>query len=63
MRGTAGRMNSMETRPRSEAVDARWLDTRCKSCGAPLTSKTHVHDCLGDQLDATRYAELFWEEA
>jgi hypothetical protein len=59
MRGIAGRMDAMEPRPPSEAVD----DARCRLCGAPLTSKIHVHDCLGDRVDATRYAELFWEEA
>jgi hypothetical protein len=52
-------MDATELRRPCEAVD----DDRCKSCGAPLTSKTHVHNCLGDRVDATRYAELFWEEA
>ncbi len=35
----------------------------CPACGAALTSEKHVHKCLGDRLDAARYAELFWEEA
>jgi hypothetical protein len=59
MRGIAEKMDAMEPQPLSKAVD----DARCKSCGAPLTSKTHVHDCLADRVDPTRYAELFWEEA
>jgi hypothetical protein len=38
-------------------------ESPCTSCGAPLTSKAHVHHCLRDQVDAVQYAELFWEEA
>jgi hypothetical protein len=49
---------SMEPRTHSET-----LETCCKSCGAALTSQTHLHRCLRDRVDALRYAELFWEEA
>jgi hypothetical protein len=49
---------SMEERPRPKTAE-----TRCASCGAPLTSQTHIHCCLRDRIDAVRYAELFWEEA
>ncbi len=45
--------------PRSPEV----VEPPCHTCGAPLTSETHVHECLGDRLDATRYVDLFWEEA
>ncbi len=38
-------------------------ETRCPSCRAAVTSQAHVHYCLHDRLDATAYAELFWEEA
>jgi len=46
--------------PRNHSKTA---ETRCKSCGAALTSQTHVHCCLRDHVDAVCYAELFWEEA
>jgi hypothetical protein len=38
-------------------------ETRCASCGAALTSQTHVRDFLLDRVDAVHYAALFWEEA
>jgi hypothetical protein len=48
----------MEARTRPERPE-----TRCTSCGAVPTSQTHVRDCLGNRVDAVRYAALFWEEA
>lgn len=43
-------------------TDLETPETRCPSCGAALTSQTHVRHCLHDRVDAARYAELFWEE-
>jgi hypothetical protein len=54
----AARRASMEPRTHSETPE-----TRCTSCGAALTSQTHVRDCLDDRVDAVGYAGLFWEEA
>jgi hypothetical protein len=48
----------MEPRTRPEVPE-----TRCTSCGAALTSQTHVGDCLLDRVDAVHYVGLFWEEA
>jgi hypothetical protein len=38
-------------------------ETLCTSCGAALTSQTHVRNCLLNQVDAVAYVGLFWEEA
>ncbi len=44
-------------------VHAAVTDPPCRTCGAAAASKTHVHNCVRERLDALRYAELFWEEA
>ena len=54
----ATRKINTEPRTRPETPE-----TRCTSCGAALTSQTHVRDCLGDRVDAVHYSALFWEEA
>ena len=59
----------MEPQVHSEVTDpepqvrSEVTDPRCAWCGAPVSSKAHVHRCLHDRLDAVCYTELFWEEA
>ena len=48
----------LDPRTRSETPE-----TRCESCGAALTSQTHISYCLHDQVNAIDYPGLFWEEA